>query len=206
MNFDLIRSARRHSLSLVGLLVLSVAAQSQQQASTTGRTGRIVGRIVDQEAGTGVTDAGVHPAVTRVVYVSAFALDAGESVMENDLTGGEEMTLADALVFDGDVVTVDPERAVEYFFHDCAPDVAASAVAQLRPMSVAALACPARTVAWREKPSTFVLCADDRALPVALQQSSASRASEVVEIGASHSPFLSRPDELVRVLLDITSR
>lgn len=55
MNFHLVRSLRRFSILLSGLFVLSVVAESQQ-----ARTGRVVGRIVDQESGTGVTDAGVQ--------------------------------------------------------------------------------------------------------------------------------------------------
>ena len=37
-----------------------------------------------------MTDAGVHPLVEHVVYLTAFALDAGESVVRNAVPGGEE--------------------------------------------------------------------------------------------------------------------
>jgi hypothetical protein len=60
MNFALLRPVRRLSLALSGLLVLSASAHSQQPASPTGRSGRIVGRIIDQESGTGISDAGVQ--------------------------------------------------------------------------------------------------------------------------------------------------
>src|SRR5436853_7049381 len=36
-----------------------------------------------------VTDAGRHPAVAHLAYVTAFALEPGESANENPLTGGE---------------------------------------------------------------------------------------------------------------------
>jgi len=149
-----------------------------------------------------ITDAGDHPNVERLVYLTAFALDAGESVMQNELMGGEEMRLAEALAFDGDLITVEPARVVEFFYHDCPPEVAAAASAQLRPMSLAAMAGVTRQVAWREKPSTYVVCTDDRAIPVALQRSAAARTNEVVELPGSHSPFLSRPDDLARLLAE----
>src|SRR4051794_8913459 len=79
-----------------------------------------------------VTEAGVHPNVQHVVYLAAFAIDAGESVAFNELEGGETTKLGEAMEFDGDLVHVDPARATEFFFHDCAPADAAAAVAQLR--------------------------------------------------------------------------
>lgn len=147
-----------------------------------------------------ITEAGTHPNVERLVYLTAFALDVGESVMQNELGGGEDIELGAALQFDGDVINVEPARVVEFFYHDCTPEVAAAASARLRPMSIAAMAGTARVAAWREKPSTYVLCTDDRAIPVALQRSCAQRTGAVVELATSHSPFLSRPDALVDVL------
>jgi pimeloyl-ACP methyl ester carboxylesterase len=147
-----------------------------------------------------VTEAGVHPNVEHVVYLTAFAIDDGESVAFNELTGGETATLAEAMVFDGEVVTVDPARATEFFFHDCGPEVAASAVAQLQPMSMAAMTGTPNAIAWREKPCTYVVCTDDRALPTALQRSNAARVGNTIEIPTSHSPFLSRPDLVTAIL------
>ncbi len=153
-----------------------------------------------------ITDSGAHPKVERLVYLTAFALDAGESLLENELTGGEGMKLGEALVFDGDIVSVEPARVVEFFYHDCAPDVADAAAARLRPMPLAAMGGVPRSVAWREVPSTYVVCTDDRAIPVALQRSCAARIGDVVELATSHSPFLSRPDELARLLAELASR
>jgi hypothetical protein len=59
MNF-LARAPRRISVVLSGLLLLSVGAGSQQPAANSGRTGRVVGRIVHQESGAGIADAGVQ--------------------------------------------------------------------------------------------------------------------------------------------------
>jgi pimeloyl-ACP methyl ester carboxylesterase len=150
-----------------------------------------------------ITDAGTHPNVAQLVYLTAFALDAGESVMENALTGGDDIELAHAMQFSGDVVSVDPARVVEFFYHDCTPAVADAAAARLLPMSMAAMGDKVREVAWREKPSTYVVCTDDRALPVGLQRSSAQRIGNVVELPTSHSPFLSRPADLANLLADL---
>jgi pimeloyl-ACP methyl ester carboxylesterase len=147
-----------------------------------------------------ITEAGTHPKVEHLVYLTAFALDVGESLIDNQLTGGDDMKLAEALQLEGEVVNVEPARIVEFFYHDCAPEVAAAAAARLRPMSMAAMAGTAREIAWRERPSTYVVCTDDRAIPVSLQRACAQRVGAVVELATSHSPFLSRPDELARLL------
>jgi pimeloyl-ACP methyl ester carboxylesterase len=152
-----------------------------------------------------ITDA-THDRVERLVYVSAFALDAGESVIANDLAGGEDMQLGDAITFDGDLARFDPGRATEFFFHDCAPDIAADATARLRPQSLPAMAGTVEHVAWRVTPASYIMCTDDRALPVALQQSNAARVGNTFELATSHSPFLSQPAVLADLLLELNSR
>lgn len=149
-----------------------------------------------------VTDAGVHDAVRHVVYVSAFALDHGESVVTNDLTGGEAGSVLEQwLRFEDDLIFIDPaEAAIDAFFHDCEPAIARAAVSQLRPQSIAAMGGVPRAVAWRDRPSTYVLCTDDRAVAPALQRSAAARTKHVIELPSSHSPFLSRPGEIADLL------
>ena len=73
-------------------------------------------------------------------------------------------------------------------------------------MSMAAMAGASRAAAWRDKPATYIVCTDDRAIPVALQRSCAARVGDVVEMPTSHSPFLSRPDDLATVLGGFLSR
>lgn len=61
MHTALLRALVRRTTALAGMIVLSLAVEAQQPASApTARTGRLVGRILDQESGAGVTDAGVQ--------------------------------------------------------------------------------------------------------------------------------------------------
>ncbi len=151
-----------------------------------------------------VTGAGAHDAVRHVVYLTAFVLDRGESVIQNDLTGGEAMKLTEALAFDGDVIRCDPARAVEFFYNDCTPADADAAIARLKPMSMAAMGEPVPgEIAWRTKPATYVACTDDRVLPVALQASNAARIGNTLEIPTGHSPFISQPALLSELLIDL---
>ena len=173
-------------------------------AALDATTGPVV-LVGHSYGGAVVSEAAAHPSVVHTVFLAAFPLEAGESVMANALAGGEDVDLAEALVFDGDSVSVDPARAVHFFFHDCTDVAAEAARSRLRPMSVAAMAGTARSPRWREKPSTYVVCTDDRALPLALQRSCAARVDRVVDIPASHSPFLSRPADVAQIIVGIVA-
>ncbi|HTL84605.1 MAG TPA: hypothetical protein VL856_05440, partial [Acidimicrobiia bacterium] len=76
-----------------------------------------------------------NDAVEHLVYLTAFALDEGESVMQNSLDGGGGTSLESALRVDGDVITLDGEGAIAAFYHDCDPALARDAVSKLRPQS-----------------------------------------------------------------------
>lgn len=153
-----------------------------------------------------ISAAGVHPNVAHLVYLCAFALEPGESASQNSLTGGDGPNdLGAALVVGDGVITIDPDRAVAAFFHDCEPEVAAAATNRLRPQSLAALGGEVDVAAWREKPATYVVCTEDHALPVALQRSNAERIGTSIDWPTSHSPFLSRPDLVADLLVDLCS-
>jgi len=154
-----------------------------------------------------ISAAGVHPSVAHLVFLCAFALEAGESVQQNSLEGGDDLSDLGAAIVVGDgVYTVDPDRAGAAFYHDCPPEIAAAAIDRLRPQSIASLAGEVDAAAWRTKPATYVVCTDDRALPVALQRSNAERIGESVDWPTSHSPFLSRPELVAGMLIELSSR
>ena len=153
-----------------------------------------------------ISEAGVHPNVGHLVFLTAFALDAGESAQQNSLTGGDgPSALGPAIGFGEGVYTIKAEPGIAAFFHDCTPEVAQAAVARLRPQSMAALAGTVEVAAWREKAATYVVCTDDRALPVALQRSNAARIGSAIDWPTSHSPFLSRPDLVADLLVEISA-
>lgn len=154
-----------------------------------------------------IGEAGAHPAVAHLVFLSAFALEVGESTAQNSLTGGiDGSDLPAAIRVDGGVFRIDPALAGVAFYHDCTQADSDAAVARLRPESLAALGGTVTAAAWREKAATYVVCTDDRALPVALQRSNAVRIGNSVDWPTSHSPFLSRPDLVADLLIELSSR
>lgn len=154
--------------------------------------------------GAAITDAGTHPAVRHLVYISAFCLDANESVIGNDVPGGHGLDLEGAIrpAADG-TLTIDPDVATAVFFADCDATTASAAVARLAPERADGFAQQPRSVAWRSRPSTYAVCTLDRALTPELQRHLAARCGATVEWPTSHSPFLSRPDLVADLLADL---
>ena len=136
--------------------------------------------------------------VVHIVYLSAFALDKGESLLAG--TGGEPPSWWNVR---GDLATagVPGERPEQLFYNDLADDEARAAAAQLEAQAVQAYRDPVTEVAWRAVPSTYLVTLRDAVFPVEAQEGLAARSgSTVVRIDAGHSPFLSRPEETADVI------
>jgi pimeloyl-ACP methyl ester carboxylesterase len=136
--------------------------------------------------------------VVHLVYVCAFMLDAGVSLI--DAAGGQPVSWW-RLSEDGTWMT--PDRPEEVFYSDCPPAVAATAVAQLQPQSLSSCRQPLQAAAWKTIPSTYIVADRDPELPQFVQEGMATgRASRVKHIDAGHSPFLSRPGELAAMVAE----
>jgi pimeloyl-ACP methyl ester carboxylesterase len=153
-----------------------------------------------------ITEAGRERNVEHLVYLTAFACDTGESPSATAVD--ENLPFADfndALVFSEDATTISfsPESARETFYHDCDRADADAAAVQLRPINVLCVTTPATSPAWRVKPSTYIVCTEDKALHPAMQRHLAERCTQSVEWPTAHSPFLNRPDLVAALLADL---
>ena len=133
--------------------------------------------------------------VSHLVYLSAFQLDVGESLL-SALAGQQPLWLQI-----GDGVTT-PSQTREIFFADIDDDVAAAATARLSPQSLSSFAETQTAAAWTAIPSTYVICENDKAIPVPAQEAMSTRAGRTIRIASGHSPFLSRPDDIAQIVAD----
>ncbi len=162
-----------------------------------------------------ISEAGDHPMVEHAVFLAAFPLDVGETCMSAAVDESEAAgiswegrpNLGEGLVTAPEgTVTLDSEVAAACLYNDCDADAVSWAVGRLGPHPVANLGQSPRATAWRTKPSTFVVCSDDLAVHPDLQRVMARRCSSSVEWDTGHSPFLSRPELLVDLLVDLAGR
>ena len=151
-----------------------------------------------------ITEAGVHPAVERLVYLCAFAVDEDETVIGVTLAHGEQTALGAAMVLHPDgTSTLDPALVGDVLFADCDAVDVERAVGLLRPHGGASFDQPPKAVAWRFVPTTYVVCGGDRAVAPSLQRWLAGRipgGSTVEWPDCSHSPFFSRPGAVADLL------
>jgi pimeloyl-ACP methyl ester carboxylesterase len=145
--------------------------------------------------------AGDSPNAVGLVYLAAFMLDAGESLLD-----AMQHQLPDWIAVDEAAGSHLAQRTEHVLYGDCPPEVAAEAKERLTPQSVAAIATPQTQAAWQRLPSTYVICDEDRAVPPPAQEAMSARAGTVYRLPASHSPFFSRPQELSEIVLQALGR
>ena len=145
--------------------------------------------------GTVITEAGTHDRVGHLVDLTAFL-----GLENEDTTPYRSDDLNQCLeVQDDGTITVKPELGKAVFYNEHDEHDFGWAAQQLRPQSLKPFEGKSE-LAWQTKPSTYVVCRYDNALPVAGQRKMAARATQSIEWDTDHSPFVYRP-ELVATLL-----
>ncbi|GAA0481466.1 hypothetical protein Ade02nite_56860 [Paractinoplanes deccanensis] len=148
--------------------------------------------VAHSYAGIPVTEAAAG--VRHIIYLAAYLPDAGESMYT--IHGMPEPADKSGLF----PRTADPRTAL---YGDLSDEEAAAAAAQLVDQSLASFATPVTRAVWHDVPSTYIVTDEDRSLPVELQNELARRARDVRHLPSSHSPQLSMPAELAKLIDDI---
>jgi pimeloyl-ACP methyl ester carboxylesterase len=139
--------------------------------------------------------------VGHLVYLAAFMVDEDEPWAT--VWRGTPTSLQAALVIDEDGTTVDPARVHECFYGDNSPELGQALASRLRPMPApGASHIDQSSPAWREAPSTYVVCTRDRSIDPVTQRTMARHAGTVLEWDTDHSPFLTRPAEVAALIVD----
>lgn len=166
-----------------------------------------VALIAHSYGGIPTTQAGDHPAVERIVYVAAFALDEGET-LQQAVGGG----IPDFWGIEDGMVSMGRTRneRIAMIAADLPPGVPTALAEQLadtfRPQSLTAFTSPVTRVAWRAKPTTYVLTERDELVPPAFQEHLVARSgAQVVRVDTGHTPFEDDPAWFAGVLADIVT-
>jgi pimeloyl-ACP methyl ester carboxylesterase len=160
-----------------------------------------------------ITEAGDHPMVDQLVFIAAMVLDAGESCMdaatEESATAGIDWAgrpnLGEGFIVASDnTVHLDPHVAAQCLYNGCTASAAQWALDRLGSHPLGNLQQVPSGIAWRTKPSTFVVCTEDLGVHPDLQRVFAGRCTSVVEWPTGHSPFLSDPERVVGLLIELS--
>jgi pimeloyl-ACP methyl ester carboxylesterase len=149
-----------------------------------------------------VTEAGMHPSVSALVYVAARAPDAGEDYTALAQTFPTPPATA-GIVFDGDEGRLNEEAFLRDFAGDLPEAKAKVLYAVQEPFHKALLAGKTMQAAWRSKPSYYAVSTEDRTINPDLQRFMAKRmGAKTIEVKASHLSLISHPDEITQLILE----
>jgi pimeloyl-ACP methyl ester carboxylesterase len=149
-----------------------------------------------------------HDNVKSLVYVAAFAPEAGEAAA--DLAGkfpggtlGEALASPVKLAGGGVDLYIDQAKFRDQFAHDVPAEATALMAAGQRPITEAALTEKSGEPAWKSLPSYFVYGDGDKNIPAKALAYMAERAQSkrtLVVKGASHIIMVSQPQLVARLI------
>jgi pimeloyl-ACP methyl ester carboxylesterase len=150
--------------------------------------------------GTVITEAGVHPKVAGLVYVSAFSPDVGEDTAQQyvGFAASPEFVIEPASDGFGFV-------NLEKFKAGFAADTSEADAAFMRdsqvPINLASFGAKLTQAAWKTRPSWAVIATEDKAIDVPLLRHMARRiGANVTEVSASHALFMTQPQVVADVI------
>lgn len=180
----------------------SVAAAQRVLARQDGPT-VLVGHSF---SGMIVTEAGMHPNVSALVYVAARAPDAGEDYTALAKTYPTPPASA-GIIFDGDEGRLSEAAFLRDFAGDLPEAKAKILYAVQEPFQKSLLAGKVTQAAWRSKPSFYAVSTEDRTINPDLERFMAKRmGAKTIEIKSSHLSLISHPAEITRLILDAAGR
>ena len=148
-----------------------------------------------------ITDAAAgHGKVKHLVYVTSVMPESDETLAS--FGGGRGPGPGMEPHLEDGTMGIKADFVPDAFMQDCDEEAVAGALERLTRQPLAVFGQAPRDVAWREKPSTYVVCAEDRATSPEAQRGFARRTDRVVELPTGHHPFLSHPEKLARVLAE----
>jgi pimeloyl-ACP methyl ester carboxylesterase len=152
-------------------------------------------------AGTVISEAGVDPNVSALVYVAARAPDAGEDYTA--LAARFPTPPASAgLVKSGGFAQLGEEAFLRDFAGDIEPAKARILYAVQGRISDTLFSGKTTNAAWRSKPSWYAISTEDRTIAPELERFMADRMkAKTIEVKASHLSLISHPQEITDLIL-----
>jgi pimeloyl-ACP methyl ester carboxylesterase len=148
-----------------------------------------------------ISEAGTHPAVAALVYITAFAPDAGESVQTLIADPPPGAPVPPILPPREGFLLLDESKFHAAFAADLTPEEGRFLGASQVPWGVDAFAGAVTKPAWRSKPSWYLVATDDHMIPPPAQRLMAERAGATTsEAPGSHAIYVSHPDVVADVI------
>lgn len=148
-----------------------------------------------------ITEAGDQPNVAALVYIAAFAPDAGES--PGGITQQHLPVAAANLEPDSDgYLWLKADKFHESFCQDLTPDEGLVMAATQKAPLASTFGDTITAPAWKKKPSWYQISSQDRMIAPENEQKMSTRlnARKVITLDASHASLASRPVEVAALI------
>jgi len=150
-----------------------------------------------------ITEAGTHPKVAGLVYITAFAPDSGESVGSLIKDPPPGAPVPSILPPQDGFLLLDSKKFPASFAADVSPEKAAFMSDSQVPWGLEAVSGSISEPAWRRKPSWYLLVTEDKMIPPDAQRAMSKRAgSKVVEVKGSHAIYVSQPQAVAALIIE----
>jgi pimeloyl-ACP methyl ester carboxylesterase len=152
--------------------------------------------------GTVITEAGNNPKVAGLVYIAAFAPDAGENTAQwaTSLPAAPENGIL--APDDKGLVYFDKAKFHAGFAADSSTELAAFMYASQGPIFGQCFLDKVTTAAFRTKASYGIVATEDKAINPDIERNMYKRGNfRVIEIKGSHTVFISQPAEVAGVIV-----
>ncbi|KAI9730000.1 MAG: hypothetical protein M1834_006198 [Cirrosporium novae-zelandiae] len=152
------------------------------------------GGIPSSDACKGLGKTEKKPGVVRLVYVSAFLLPEGVCLL--DAMGGTPLPWLD---IQGDYAYVKTPEKI--FYNDLDEPTTRKWVSRLQHHSAAVFLSKVGYAAWKDLPTTYLLCENDATIPLPVQEQMVAAGNFTVErCSAGHMASLSQPKRVVETI------
>jgi pimeloyl-ACP methyl ester carboxylesterase len=150
-----------------------------------------------------ITEAGVNTKVVGLVYVAAFAPDAGETLGGMGQKYPTPPGFSTVQPIEDGFLLLTRQGVVENFGQDLSPDLQSLVFTTQGATHGAVLGTPIKTAAWHTKPSWFVIAANDRMIAPDQEKDTAQRmGAKTLTLPTSHLPMLSQPEKVANFVIE----
>jgi pimeloyl-ACP methyl ester carboxylesterase len=180
----------------------SLADDAERTRKMVAQCKRPVVLVGHSYGGAVITEAGDQPNVAALVYIAAFAPDAGESLASLGQNGPPPPGVLNVAPDSDGYLWINPAKFGESFCQDLpADEVRVMAVTQKAPTTTA-FASPVTAPAWKKKPAWYQISSEDRMIPPPAQQFFSERmgAKKTITLPASHASMASHPKEVAALI------
>ena len=143
-----------------------------------------------------ITEAGVDPKVVGLVYIAAFAPDAGEAAGQFLPKGPQPFAPSkDGLLF------MNQDAYLAAFAPDVPMKTRVFMADSQVPLAASTLSTPITNPAWKTRPTWYLVSSEDQVIPPDVERMYARRMkATTMEVAGSHVAFISHPDVAAHII------